>query len=188
MDDYDDDDDDGDIGYSVGAKGNDLVDDLESSSKLLGKLPGIGKKLPAPSTLSTGLSDIVVVDKKSKRIKVVIPSIDELDYASEEEEEEVGPKRKIIPAGGCSLSSFLPKPKNAPPRYNCNNLFSTPLADNSSPSPSSSSFNSSVKSVASLVPHSVSRPKTKIPPKRPQNVCFFFFPFQIIRWFSPFGF
>ena len=141
-----------------------------SQLSVLKNLSEASKKTPVPVAMTAGLSDIVVVDKKSKKIKVVIPSLDEMDCDSDEDE-EVGPKRKITPAGGCSLKSLLPKPKNAP-RFNSSLFSSTPISQPTSSSSSLSSSSSTTvnSSVASLIPHSISRPKTGIPPsKRPKK-------------------
>ncbi|XP_015791927.1 proline-rich protein PRCC [Tetranychus urticae] len=138
-----------------------------SQLSVLKNLSEAGKKSSVPVAVTAGLSDIVVVDKKSKKIKVVIPSLDEMDCDSDEDE-EVGPKRKITPAGGCSLKSLLPKPKNAP-RFNSSLFSSTPITQPTSSSLSSASTTVN-SSVASLIPHSISRPKTGIPPsKRPKK-------------------
>ena len=85
------------------------VPPIESKSETKGDL----LNLPEPGSIFSNSLKSIVIDKKSKKIKISFASLDETNFDSSDEDDEIKPKQKKINSSSTSsLIHLLPKPKH----------------------------------------------------------------------------
>ncbi|XP_074604257.1 uncharacterized protein LOC141857667 [Brevipalpus obovatus] len=118
------------VPYGSDSGSDDDESDQQSTVKSFTDPPAASSKsMPSASNRSKNLSYEftslgVTVDKKAKKINITIPSLEELDCDSDDEDDEIikSNGKKITPAGFSSLLSYLPKPRNQPIKFSSSSV------------------------------------------------------------------